>query len=827
MRAFRITSSVAAASAVLMFLLMPASGRRRPATAARQTRTRRIPRRVLRTHTQKPRSQLLWTARRSRDGRTLELAYRGETWVTGLCVEVVAGDAKFSSTARGARLEVLRPSAAGRSIFRVHGPVSYDIVISSDGSSAEVSLEGFAPHGEAQAVLAAEVHAGPDAIQARIENLGSRVWQMQSGRATSMLNDSVYDRHQDQALRVLARTTRFEAVPQGFDVTAAGPVGEPPRCRLEMVDRVFSNRLPYYTPLDKKEWPHAPVGWCSWYGYFSHVTQQDILRNADALKAYYKPFGLDYCLVDAGWQHAGDGENGSPIGGNWDSSNLKFPQGMKWLADQIHARGLRAGLWLSVFGNADKDFYERHPDWFLHNAEGNAGLGSWFGTYVADFSNPQLENYLEDLYRRHTLDWGYDYFKLDGENGTLRLWALNRARAADPSLDATTAFRHALGLIRQAMNSKPGVFFSACGPAYPTESMGIAQSARLGGDVVGDQEPPSFRGVRTALEGMRRGYYTHNIAWYADPDALVVRPPLTDDEAQTWTSILGLSGQLLMLGDDMASLPTSRRELLRKIMPVADITPMDLFPIAHDRPIWMLHVVRAFASWDVAGIFDWDVGPEEINPSIQPATNEILGHDDSLLRVRRAYGEQMALTSIAAKAKEENQKLEHLAKKPAGLELLPVTGYLTPPAPRKIVLNFAEAGLDPRPDYLLFDFWNQKFLGKVSGQYSVILEPHQCRVISIRPAEDYPQLIGTDRHITMGGVEIQNEQWDAHHRQLRVVVDLVEHYPTTLTFYTAGWRFERASASGVTLKTEAQGEIVRTSVWGSRSGPRQITIQFK
>ncbi len=731
-RTLQIGSVLAAAVALLLIPLAPLQGQRRHAAPKRAAQSARIPRHGLRTRGNKPEPRsVLWTARRSRDGRTLDLLYQGVTWVTGLRVEVTGGDAKFSSTARGARLEPVRSGVRGESIFRVAGPEHYDIIIRSDGQAAAVSLRGFAPKGEAQAVLAWKIQAGPDAIQARVDDLGGPVWQMESGRATSTLDHAVFNRERDEALRVLARVTHFETVPQGFAVTASGPVGAPPSCRFQMVDRVYANRLPYYSPLNKKEWPHAPVGWCSWYMYFSHVTQQDILRNADALAADYKPFGLNYCLVDAGWQHSGGGEHGSPIGGDWDASNLKFPQGMKWLADQIHARGLKAGLWLSVFGNADKDFYERHPDWFLQDAEGNARLGSWFGTYVADFSNPELEKYLDGVYRRHTLEWGYDYFKLDGENDTLAIWAHNRTRAADPSLDAETAFRHALEGIRQAMSVKPGVFFSACGPAYPTESMGIAQSARLGGDVVGEGEPPSFRGVREAVAGMRRGYYTHNIAWYTDPDALVVRPPLTDDEARTWTSILGLSGQLLMLGDDMASLPVSRREMLRKVIPVADITPMDLFPIAHDRPVWMLHIVRPFADWDVAGLFDWDAGPNEIPPSVQPAAFEILGHDDFLLRSFRGYGQQLAMTSDAKQAQLENERLQKVHPKPAGLQSIPVAGYLAPPPQRKIVLNFGAAGLDPGRNYLLFDFWNQKFLGSFRGQYSVALKPHQCEVISI------------------------------------------------------------------------------------------------
>lgn len=772
-------------------------------------------------------SKPLWTAHLSSDRRTVRLAYRGVRWVSGLRVEVVAGDRRLASTAAGGSLTRVATRVHGETIFRVRGPSPYDIVLKAVGSSLGVSLRGFPLKGQAEAVLQAEINAGSEPIQARLDGHGSSVWQMESGPATSRLNDCIYDRFRDQAIRVLARQTRFTAVKGGFRVTADDPLGGAPRCRFELVSRVFRRRLPFYSPLNKRMWPRAPVGWCSWYDYFARVKESDILSNADALAADYKPFGLSVCLIDAGWQRAGNGENNSPIGGNWDTANRKFPHGMKWMADQIHARGLKAGLWLAVFGNADRDFYERHADWFLHNADGSAKLGTWFGTYVADFSNPQLQQYLYNVYRRHTLDWGYDYFKLDGENDTRNIWVQNRARAYNPTLDANAAFRQALSRIRQAMDSKPGVFFSACGPADPTEAMGIAQSARLGGDVVGDGEPPSFRGVRTALAGMRQGYYTNNIAWYTDPDVLVVRPPLTRDEARTWATVLGLTGQLLMLGDDMATLPASRREIVRKVMPVADITPMDLFPISHNRPIWMLHIVRPFGSWDVAGIFNWDVGPDEMPPGTQPDAFDILSRDDALLKTSRTWGAQLRASSFVRQAEAENRRLQALAQKPPGLELLPAPAFLTPPAPRKITLKFAAAGLDPEQSYLLFDFWNQKFLGKVRGRYSVRLKPHQCEVISLRPDEHHPQLMGTDRHITMGGVEIRAEKWDPRLKELRVVVSLVKNYPTTLTFYTSGSQFVRGFATGAAVKFSAARDVVRATVRSPISGPRAVFLQFR
>jgi hypothetical protein len=769
-----------------------------------------------------------WSVRLTPDGHHLELAREGKTWVKGLTISITQGSKKLNSDNPQAKLSLAPGPNKGETIVKVGGALTYDIVLGFQDSSIAVSLRGLEATTNTIAMLHAAVDGGAEPLHARLnDEQKDDVQQMVSGLATSTLNNAVYDRFRDQALRVLARETRFTSTKKGFEVTAGGPWSGGSICRFEVIDRVYSSRLPFYKPLDKKAWPHAPVGWCSWYYYFARVTEQDILKNAEAIARDYAPFGLQYCLIDAGWQIGGDGEKGSPIGGNWTEANSKFPHGMKWTADQIRADGLKPGLWLAVFGNGDQNFYDNHKDWFLHDASGNAKLGTWFGTYVADFSNPALKEYLYKAYRQHTLDWGYDYFKLDGENDTRDIWGENRNRAYDPTLDANMAYRETLGLLRQAMSSKPNVFFSACGPEYPTESMSIAQAARLGGDVVGDGEPPSFRGVRTALEAMRRGYYMHNIAWYGDPDVLVVRPPLTADEARTWTSILGLSGQLLMLSDDMTNLPDERREMLRKVIPVADITPMDLYPTDKDRHIWLLHIQRPYGQWTVAGLFNWDSDGKEIPATDLSESFHILWENDRLLGVEREWGDRIAIISNAERALGINTSYESLANKPAGLQMLPVPAYLTPPQPRHIVLDFAKDGLDPEHDYLLFDFWKQEFLGKFHGQYSVDLPGHVSEVISLRPAASHPQLVGTDRHITMGGVELQDEKWDAAQKQLHLKVSLVGNHTSTFTVYAAGSMFKTAKATAADLQASSEGQLVRVKLTSPHSGESEVILQFE
>jgi hypothetical protein len=338
---------------------------------------------------------------------------------------------------------------------------------------------------------------------------------------------------------------------------------------------------------------------------------------------------------------------------------------------------------------------------------------------------------------------------------------------------------------------------------------------------------PSFWGVRTVLAGMRQGFYTHNIAWYGDPDAVMVRSPLRNDEARTWASIQGLTGQLLLFGDDMPALPEDRRELLKKILPVADITPMELYPATADRHVWMLHVARPFGSWAVAGLFNWDNDGTEILQGQETSINSIISNNDKLLGIERPPADFLALGAVSEKAAEENRRLEALPDKPAGLQLIPVATYLTPPPPRHFSIHLSKVGLAGSSDYLLFDFWNQKFLGKVQEQYSVELSPHACQVLSLRPAYGHPQLVGTDRHITMGAVELKDEKWDAGRKQLRIKVELVGNYPTTLTLYTAGRGFKEAKATGADLQASAEGEIVRAKLLSPTSGPAEVTLQFE
>jgi len=70
-------------------------------------------------------------------------------------------------------------------------------------------------------------------------------------------------------------------------------------------------------------------------------------------------------------------------------------------------------------------------------------------------------------------------------------------------------------------------------------------------------------------------------------------------------------------------------------------------------------------------------------------------------------------------------------------------------------------GFSPTARYVVFDFWNQKAVGVFSGKEKLTreLDEGEALVFSVKELDDYPQIIGTNRHVMCGMFEIKNEKW--------------------------------------------------------------------
>ena len=83
-----------------------------------------------------------------------------------------------------------------------------------------------------------------------------------------------------------------------------------------------------------------PMGWNSWNKFYCNVSEKLIKEAADALVSTgMKDAGYQYIVIDDCWQVKRDAQ------GNILADSLRFPSGIKALADYVHSKGLKFGIY--------------------------------------------------------------------------------------------------------------------------------------------------------------------------------------------------------------------------------------------------------------------------------------------------------------------------------------------------------------------------------------------------------------------------------------------------------------------------------------------------
>jgi alpha-galactosidase len=83
-----------------------------------------------------------------------------------------------------------------------------------------------------------------------------------------------------------------------------------------------------------------PMGWMSWNTFGDNIQEKDIREIADAMvDSGMLAAGYQYVFIDDGWQGGRDNRN------NILPDAKKFPSGIKALADYVHKKGLKLGIY--------------------------------------------------------------------------------------------------------------------------------------------------------------------------------------------------------------------------------------------------------------------------------------------------------------------------------------------------------------------------------------------------------------------------------------------------------------------------------------------------
>lgn len=366
--------------------------------------------------------------------------------------------------------------------------------------------------------------------------------------------------------------------------------------------------------MDALPYDHVASGWCSWYYYFTGVTEAGVRENLEALAARRSSLPLDYFQVDDGYQ--------AEIG-DWLDVNEKFPSGMKAIADAIHEKGLQAGIWVAPFlGGARSRLFREHPDWFVKYTTGQPAIGTinWGQPcFALDTTHPDAIAYVHEVFRTITDDWGYDYVKIDFVFAA----AVDGVRH-DPNVTRAQAYRRGIEAIRDAVGKR---FILGCGnPQGP--SVGIIDGSRIGPDVAPNWYPENVVAPRAAMSnpaavnGIRNTvtrFWMHGRLWMNDPDCIMVRDTntqLTPHETQTLATVIALSGGMLLDSDNLRDLSDERLAWLQAVLPVYGeaAIPVDLFQTPDIPRVLSLDC----GTHTVLGLFNWSDHETDVSAPLPP-----------------------------------------------------------------------------------------------------------------------------------------------------------------------------------------------------------------
>jgi len=338
----------------------------------------------------------------------------------------------------------------------------------------------------------------------------------------------------------------------------------------------------------------APTGWCSWYaGYYERITEAETLLN---LEAAARVEGLDFFQIDYGWE----AEGGLRTLNEPEADSAKFPRGMKWLAEQIRSRGMRPGIWVRPFlGWGDNPAY---PVWAR-------GLS-------LDLSHPEARTYIRNLIGWLTREWGYEYIKFDFVTfDFFQEWGMRMSHGSpvlmqpyDDTMTNLQAYRLGLEAIREGAGQDTFLLGCNClvGPA-----IGIVNGNRVGDDV---NEANWDRTYTMGVKSVNPLYFFNGNIWSNDPDCLMVQETMSLNEAISWVSLVGLSGQMGIVSTQMYNLSPDRWPIMQKVLPIVRTGARPVRATQEHPPaIWVSRIrIPGESEYALVGVWNWDRTETEV-----------------------------------------------------------------------------------------------------------------------------------------------------------------------------------------------------------------------
>lgn len=166
--------------------------------------------------------------------------------------------------------------------------------------------------------------------------------------------------------------------------------------------RVFLERLARGYWKDRER----PVLLNTWEACYFDFTHDKVIELARAAKKA----GIELLVMDDGW--FGHRDNDKSSLGDWFVNERKLPHGLKGLADDVNALGLKLGIWFEPeMISPDSELYTAHPDWCIHVPERKRS--TWRNQLVLDLSRDDVCDYIIERLTAVLSSANIEYVKWD------------------------------------------------------------------------------------------------------------------------------------------------------------------------------------------------------------------------------------------------------------------------------------------------------------------------------------------------------------------------------------------------------------------------------
>jgi Alpha galactosidase A/Cellulose binding domain/Alpha galactosidase C-terminal beta sandwich domain len=285
-----------------------------------------------------------------------------------------------------------------------------------------------------------------------------------------------------------------------------------------------------------------PMGWASWNTFAAKINYNVIKQQTDALvSSGLKDAGYQYVNIDEGWW-----QGTRDSGGNITVDQSEWPGGMKAIADYIHSKGLKAGIYTDA---------------------GRNGCGYYYPTGRPAAPNSGSEGHYDQDFLQFS-QWGFDFVKVD--------WCGGNAEG----LNSQTAYQAISDSIARATarTGRPMVL-SVCnwGAASPWNwAPGMSTMWRTSGDII-------YYGEKASMDRVLANFDTAQHAsastpgHYNDPDMLIVgMPDFTAAQNRTHLALWAISAAPLLAGNNLATMSDQTRSILTN----REVIAIDQDPLA-------------------------------------------------------------------------------------------------------------------------------------------------------------------------------------------------------------------------------------------------------